>query len=73
MIRNTPNPMAATSRYTLAEIEAEVAYSEESLFLSVSRTREWRQHLETRSRNYLGRPPNTESANPEFGDWRLIA
>jgi hypothetical protein len=69
MLRNSPLPNAATSWYPLAEIEAEVTYSEEPLFLSVAKVGEWKRHLEERTRAVLRIAPSSEPPNPRYGDW----
>ena len=69
MLRNSPSPNAATSRYTLAQIEAEVTYWEQPIFLSVRMVSEWKRHLEDRTRAVLRVPPGTTPPNPQFGYW----
>lgn len=73
MIRNSPAPNHSTSSCTLAQIEAEVTYSELPLFLSLSRVSEWKSHLEERTLKVFGSPPSTEPPNPQFGYWRLMS
>jgi hypothetical protein len=72
MLRNSPNPNAATSRYTLSQIEAEVTYWEEPLFVPVNRVSEWKRHLEERTRSVLRKPPSSVPPNPRFGNWRPL-
>jgi hypothetical protein len=72
MLRNSPNPNYATSSYTLAQIEAEVTYWEEPLFVPVSRISEWRRHLEERTRVVLRKPPSTKLPDPKYGYWRPL-
>jgi hypothetical protein len=73
MLRNSPNANAATSRYTLAQIEAEVTWYEDPPFLSVKEVNDWRRYLELRTMAVLKTPPGTEPPNPRFGDWRPLS
>ncbi len=67
MLRRTPG--GGTSEYTLAQIEDEVRYSEEPLFVPVEEFRRWKRYLEARTREVLRTAPSTEPPNPEFGYW----
>jgi hypothetical protein len=67
MLRRTPG--GGTSEYTLAQIEAEVAYWEEPLFVPVGDVSRWKRHLEARTREVLKTAPSAEPPNPEFGHW----
>ena len=73
MIRNTSSPnYPATSNQTLAEIEAEVIYSEVPPFYAVENISEWTTYLRLRTLAVLDLPLNEAPPNDEFGNWQPI-
>jgi len=70
MIRNAPPSNARTSDRTLAQIEAEVTYSEAPPFHSVEHVGDWAIYLRLRTMVVLRRDPDGTPPNPQFGDWQ---
>ena len=73
MIRNSPPPNRASSDRTLANIEAEVTYSELPPFYSIDHIDEWAQYLRLRTSAVLGAFRDVAPPNPEFGNWEELA
>ncbi|HEX9115315.1 MAG TPA: hypothetical protein VGA61_04550 [Anaerolineae bacterium] len=73
MLRNSPDADIATSTCTLAQIEAEVTYSEEPLFHPADDIIRWKRYLGARTKEVLGRGPGADPPNPRFGRWRPLA
>jgi hypothetical protein len=69
MIRNSPPPNRASSHHALAEIEAEVTYSEPPPFHAVEHLDDWALYLRLRTSAALGAFKKLQHPNPDFGNW----
>jgi len=72
MIRNSTSPNAATSTHTLAQIEAEVIYSEPPPFHAVENVDDWATYLRLRTMTVLVPPVSSAPPNPQFGTWHPL-
>ena len=73
MIRNSPSPNLVSSTHSLAQIEAEVIYSEPPPFYAVeNNVDDWAIYLRLRTMAVLVPPVSSEPPNPQFGNWRSI-
>ena len=69
-LRRSPSP-SSLSTYTLAQIEAEVAWSEPAEYMSVECFEDWKQNLRAQTRQVLG-DIDTSPPNPAFGRWHTL-
>jgi hypothetical protein len=71
-LRCAPPPNPSFSTHTLAQIEAEVVWSEAPPFYAWENTAEWATYLRLRTMAVLGTAPGTSSPNPAFGAWQPL-
>jgi len=72
-LRRSPHPNPSSSNLDLAQIEAEVVWSEEAPFHPWDDRTRWEGYLHLRTKGILGKtPPGTTPPNPAFGNWAQL-
>lgn len=71
-LRRSPPPNASYSTHDLAQIEAEVVWSEAPPFHAWENTADWETYLRLRTMAVLNHPPATTPPNPHFGTWQPL-
>lgn len=71
-LRRSPPPNASYSTFDLAQIEAEVVWSEVPPFHAWENSADWEPYLRLRTMAVLGCPPGTTPPNPHFGTWQPL-
>ncbi len=70
-LRRSPAPNPSFSTFDLAQIEAEVVWSEEPPFHAWQNTADWEAYLRLRTMVILG-TLGTTPPNPAFGSWQPL-